>query len=71
MTLDRAQLLAAMVARTLRETLAQPVTIASLRIEAARVGATGAEMDRVIARWQAMLERRESGEAPVSIRGAP
>lgn len=58
----------AIVARELREHLARETTRVRLRSAGKSLGMRPEDMDRVMARWQAMLARRESGEAPMSVR---
>lgn len=60
--------LVAVVARMLREEVGRPGFVARLRVEALALGAGAEDVDRVIAGWQRMLARRESGEGPLSVR---
>lgn len=56
-----------LVARELRTHLGQPTTRARLLIEGAKNGISQGDMGEVMARWQAMILRREtSDDSPFS-----
>jgi hypothetical protein len=59
---------AALVARELREHLSQASVRARLRLAGAARGLAPEEVDLTVERWALMLARRETGEAPLSVR---